>query len=568
MDTDKGTVTQTSPSKDEERKLRRKRQRRQFGNVCVEYTQSTSLQGLPFLTKEGLTMTERIFWLLTIIASLIMCGYLIEDVWTKWQTSPVIVTVSEQLVPVIKVPLPSITICPQAKCKLSVYNYSRVVDDYVHGRYSKTPLEERYKWSGITLLCPKNMRTGPRTSRRQNSTTMKQINEVALDYRDVFKLCNINDEYADCRELFSKVLTASGVCFTMNVLAAEEILHLEKLQQDFSYLSSTRPSQNWSIERGYLSGFDSQEVYPIRGLASDTRATVTIKFQQRLDDHDGLCHGPSPGFQVHVQHPAEWPQTSLYTQTLNVNEQAVLALSFSIMNTSEALRSYRPELRQCYFPGERQLKYFKIYTAKNCRVECLANITLELCECVPFYLPHNDSDQICGVTYKLCTEAAEETMAQREANVDAPDRCKCLESCNAITYDSQLLRTGRYQDIWNPSLQGNNFYETLPQNLSGVHYSELKVFYKSPQFISMRRSELFGVTDFLANCGGLLGLFLGFSFLSLVEIIYFFTLRLCCALRKDRKQQKKNSLEKNEGHELTEECLPSVCKKTPNYRID
>lgn len=41
----------------------------------------------------------------------------------------------------------------------------------------------------------------------------------------------------------------------------------------------------------------------------------------------------------------------------------------------------------------------------------------------------------------------------------------------------------------------------------------------------MLRSELFGLTDFLANCGGLLGVFLGFSFLSLVEIFYFFTLR-------------------------------------------
>lgn len=42
----------------------------------------------------------------------------------------------------------------------------------------------------------------------------------------------------------------------------------------------------------------------------------------------------------------------------------------------------------------------------------------------------------------------------------------------------------------------------------------------------MQRSEVYGYTDFLANCGGLLGLFLGFSILSIVEIIYFLTLRL------------------------------------------
>lgn len=57
-------------------------------------------------------------------------------------------------------------------------------------------------------------------------------------------------------------------------------------------------------------------------------------------------------------------------------------------------------------------------------------------------------------------------------------------------------------------------------------YSRLSIYFKEPRFLSMRRSELFGITDFLANCGGLLGLFLGFSFLSLIEIFYFFTLRL------------------------------------------
>uniref|UniRef100_A0A2A4JK97 Pickpocket n=1 Tax=Heliothis virescens TaxID=7102 RepID=A0A2A4JK97_HELVI len=567
MDTNKGGLNPTKPGDADDRKLRRKRQRRLFGDVCYEYTQSTSLQGLPFLTKEGLTITERIFWILTIIASLIMCGYLIKDVWTKWQTSPVIVTVSEQPVPVIKVPLPAITICPQAKCKLSAYNYTGMLDKYrYHSReYYTLGLEERIKYAGITLLCDKNRLAGPVMLQKHNSTTIKQINEVALDYKDVFHLCNINEKYIKCSQLFSKTLTASGVCYTMNVLAADEILRMENIQKDFSYLNSTRKTQNLTIEHGY-----NPVVYPIRGLASDTTPSVSITFKQNLTDYDALCHGSSPGFQIYVQHPGELPQTSLYTQSLMVNEQAALALSFSIMNTSETLRNYHPEVRQCYFPEDRQLKYFKIYTAKNCRTECLANFTLATCGCVPFYLPHSSSDQICGVLRKMCAAAAEEKLSHREVNENAADRCRCLEACNSITYDAQLMKTGYYQDSieMSPLLKSSAFHLALPRNLSGVLHSELKIFYKSPQFISMRRSELFGVTDFLANCGGLLGLFLGFSFLSLVEIIYFFTLRLCCAFRKDRTQEKTNSLEKSDGHELTEECLPTVCEKNPNYYLD
>ena len=44
------------------------------------------------------------------------------------------------------------------------------------------------------------------------------------------------------------------------------------------------------------------------------------------------------------------------------------------------------------------------------------------------------------------------------------------------------------------------------------------------------RVEKFTVIDFLAICGGMLGEFLGISVLSLVEIIYFITIRLFWAI--------------------------------------
>lgn len=55
--------------------------------------------------------------------------------------------------------------------------------------------------------------------------------------------------------------------------------------------------------------------------------------------------------------------------------------------------------------------------------------------------------------------------------------------------------------------------------------ARLGVYYKESQFITSRRSELYGLTDFLANCGGLLGLCMGVSLLSLVELLYFCLVR-------------------------------------------
>lgn len=69
--------------------------------------------------------------------------------------------------------------------------------------------------------------------------------------------------------------------------------------------------------------------------------------------------------------------------------------------------------------------------------------------------------------------------------------------------------------------------------------ARLSIFFKEAQFLTSKRSELYGITDFLANIGGLLGLFMGVSTLSFVEIFYFCTIRLCtnlCMRSKIRKE--------------------------------
>jgi hypothetical protein len=60
------------------------------------------------------------------------------------------------------------------------------------------------------------------------------------------------------------------------------------------------------------------------------------------------------------------------------------------------------------------------------------------------------------------------------------------------------------------------------------------VSFKETQFMATKRAELYGQTDFIANCGGLLGLFMGISFLSFVELIYYFTIRLFSNLYQEK----------------------------------
>lgn len=92
--------------------------------------------------------------------------------------------------------------------------------------------------------------------------------------------------------------------------------------------------------------------------------------------------------------------------------------------------------------------------------------------------------------------------------------CNCLSACNTMKYDADVREVKLVNsDGSNESVDGS------------IENAKLIVQFKESEFFAMKRSELYGMTDFIANCGGLLGLFIGVSLLSFVEVIYFFTIK-------------------------------------------
>lgn len=67
--------------------------------------------------------------------------------------------------------------------------------------------------------------------------------------------------------------------------------------------------------------------------------------------------------------------------------------------------------------------------------------------------------------------------------------------------------------------------------------AQLKIYFKENEFVTSKRIELYGLTYFLASCGGLLSLFIGVTALSFVEIFYYFTLRLVWTFRMYRSKK-------------------------------
>jgi len=172
----------------------------------------------------------------------------------------------------------------------------------------------------------------------------------------------------------------------------------------------------------------------------------------------------------------------------------------------ESLEDLPVSQRNCFLKNERKLKLFKIYTQKNCEIECYADMLLKTCGCVPFFIIRTNETRICELYDYVCiNKKRHEIILNGNLKAD----CSCLQTCNSISYKLETIETKHQREKTG---------------------GRIRIKFKDNEFISMHRVRQFTIFDFLSYIGGLLGLFAGISVLSLFEIFYFFTLRLICEI--------------------------------------
>lgn len=198
-------------------------------------------------------------------------------------------------------------------------------------------------------------------------------------------------------------------------------------------------------------------------------------------------------------------------------------------------------------------------------MECLANYTLKVCGCVKFSMPRDAKTPICGAAKISCYTRAEslllvktrvQKITQRYSLKPVKVRsCNCLPACTSITYDTEILQAPfEYVSFFSafkaPLHEFPGYFLQIKRKFYGHHNfifrmqpARLLIFFKESEFSTAKRSELYTPSDFLANCGGLLGLFIGASFLSIVELLYFLSLRLWCNLQVRNKHKQKNVID-------------------------
>ncbi|KAJ8923402.1 hypothetical protein NQ315_001960 [Exocentrus adspersus] len=507
-------------------------------NLCdyiQEYTEYTGIHGFKYMGEQDRSIFEKLWWLVLFCISLWICISLIIDTWKKWETSPVLVSFAKSPTPVWEIPFPALTICPETKAKQTKYNFTDAYDRY---KYDGNLTDEELKHlSDSNLICDSNIyNDGTATVKLE---TIDHLMKIAPQFPEVFLSCKWTLLNESCYDLFTPTLTEDGLCYTFNMLDRSEIFR-EKVAQYKDYMKHGRYSEGWTLEKGYPPDAP-KDTFPRRAMSAGSTAGLFLVITAYKQDLDYVCRGPVQGFKVIdvlLHHPSELPRVNRHYFRAPLNQEVVVSIAPDMMTTSPAIVEYEPHRRQCYFPTEKHLTFFQYYTQQNCEVECLANYTLVKCGCVAYHMPREKSTPICGPGKLECMLEAQKSSLEREVEADMlnyksvdgkteeSDNCYCLPACTSLSYDAE---TTQVPYSWQKIFEG---FRADINEFPGIQMSRLTVFFKEQQFITSERNELYGLTDFLANCGGILGLFTGFSFLSIVEIFYFIYLRLVCNVKR------------------------------------
>jgi amiloride-sensitive sodium channel len=187
-----------------------------------------------------------------------------------------------------------------------------------------------------------------------------------------------------------------------------------------------------------------------------------------------------------------------------------------ITQTDENLRSFTPEERGCYFEGERKLKYFKVYSRRNCELETLSEFLKEhdVFNCTSFYLLRDDLREVCDHRYE--NDYRREIGNALKARDQILKNSGCLDECNMIKYRTEIIAHNVQVD----RKAYNNTY-WIPFDFE----TEIEFKFKDVDIVPLRRYRQMTFSDFLAQSGGMLGIFAGISVLSVIELFYFMTLR-------------------------------------------
>ncbi|KAM7342772.1 nach isoform 2-T2 [Cochliomyia hominivorax] len=406
--------------------------------------------------------------------------YTKDEETNKCISNPTRMNVENDHVPISSLIFPPTTICPEVmynmqKSKaflqtLIMPNFTSIPDilDLLDTNYGF--MYDNYKYSLKDLKIMEEVLT------LNNINIVQFMSQISWNCSDIIYKCRYKDEIVPCTDLFQVSHTFTGYCCSFNL--------------NQSVMNFTNRYAHSGLRNGL---------------------SLILYYNDTIFDR---LHSYSHGFKVLMQETNAFPSAHSIIKFIPLNEEVFMTVRPTQTLCSNAAKELSFENRQCVFPYEKKLTFFRAYAGANCDLNCRINSMLKYCGCYTFFFFRNKTnDRVCSYKDIPCLVENFDSIIGRYK----PDQCECFRACERIEYDIQV--TSSPIELNAPTI--DEFYNGLKKDYSVVH-----IYMSSYVFRRVRHDLLSNMVTLVSNLGSAFSLFVGMSMVSAVEILYYFSIIL------------------------------------------
>ncbi|XP_055295204.1 pickpocket protein 28-like [Sitodiplosis mosellana] len=286
---------------------------------------------------------------------------MINNIWNQWQRNPVTISPSEKKI-IMTIPFPTVTICPEIPTTTFEFDISATLKHLPNLNDRNTEINIL---SAFAHVCPRL----PELIDFKDNFTNESIYQIFRMTEEKFErqlsqcswLEQVRDG-SDCGQYVAPVFTDNGICLTFNALNSYDT-YTDQIAPEMITLKSKPNVSYWSLDGGYTDkSIMIHDPYPMRTGIASSGQSFALKLSVSQYEFEYKCSGIYQGFKVILTTPGEALKMSQNSFRVPLSEKTMVTINPKLITTSEGLRSYEPNQRQCFYQHERQLRFFKLYT--------------------------------------------------------------------------------------------------------------------------------------------------------------------------------------------------------------
>ncbi|XP_052859747.1 sodium channel protein Nach-like [Anopheles cruzii] len=474
-----------------------------FRNFC----ENTSLHGLRYVYgkdgahKGGLL---RLMWLLVCAVSIGFTTVMGMIAWVRFRNTPTITTIETTTYPIWKIPFPAVTVCNVNKIdsKKADAIIDRLVTEFGLSEANATGLLiaqaslvnfERVNDSFLEL-------EGVLGRMGWNPGTL--LLELSQPCAELIKVCYWLGVEIPCPKIIRRTRTDNGYCCSYNVDDTMEPLIAQDNQ-------STPTETEVSYRAKRLSGAGRHVGLSLLiDVQPDTYMAPTKSFY---------------GAEIYVHDPKDFPSDADFEHVAQPGWDVVMSVIPLPIESSSTMSQVPLAMRKCFLPEEDDDDdWDENFNLNVCLSECRLRTIISL----------------SGYFYSLRTDTLPDA---DHSDMHFGMDCDCKPPCSVLNYNVQTIASQR---------QTTRFKSANYGGRDVTMYATLNVHFKDMYCVKYKRDAYMTWDSLVATFGGIFGLCMGGSVLSIVELLYYFTVKPFTVYKAHSKRSQKQP-QQPQGRRMT-----------------